>query len=367
MPYAAGGLVEPTPHGGEVFTVGREHGFHPRQILDFSSSINPLGPPPSAIRELKEALWKISVYPDSNYHDFRSAVAEYLGLSSTENVVEGNGSTELIYLFASLFAAKAKAIIPLPTFGEYERAVLINSGVPAHVACDENFGMSFDRILDAMEDGSRILFLCNPNNPTSLTTPKTKLLRLIETASEKDVKVLLDETFVEFVDEGEASLSSRVEEYPNLFIIRSLTKFFALPGLRIGYGLASRKLAKQLRSAKMPWSVNALAQEAAIAALHDLPYIEKSRKVVARERDYLYSKLKQIKNLTPIRPEANFILSKILKGGDAVELQRELLAKRILIRDCSSFRGLGGEYFRVAVKLRKQNVLLLSALKEALG
>jgi threonine-phosphate decarboxylase len=364
---AAGELVEPTPHGGEVFRVGREHGFHPRQILDFSSSINPLGPPPSAIHELKESLWKIPIYPDNNYHDFRSAVTEYLGLSSTENVVEGNGSTELIYLFASLFAGKERAIIPLPTFEEYERAILINGGIPVHISYEENFGIAIDRILNAIDNNSGVLFLCNPNNPTSLTIPKRKLLRLIERASEKDVKVLLDETFVEFVEEGEVSLSSRVEEFPNLFIIRSLTKFFALPGLRIGYGLASRKTAERFRSAKMPWSVNALAQDAAIAALHDLPYIQKSRKVVTRERDYLYSKLKQVKSLAPFKPEANFILSRILGGMDASELQRELLGKRVLIRDCSSFKGLGKEYFRVSVKLTKQNAFLISALKEALG
>lgn len=366
MLRAAGELVEPTPHGGEVFKVAREYGFHPREILDFSSSINPLGPPPSAIHKLKEAMWKIPIYPDTSYHEFRSAVAEYLGLSSIDNVVEGNGSTELIYLFTSLFAGKAKAIIPHPTFGEYERAVLISGGVPVHISCDDNFGVNLDRILNAFENGSDLLFLCSPNNPTSLTIPKRKLLKLIEKASEKDVKVLLDETFVEFVDEGEASLSSRVEEFPNLFIIRSLTKFFALPGLRIGYGVASRKLVERLRGAKMPWSVSALAQDAAIAALRDLPYIERSRRVVARERDYLYSKLKHIRKLTPFKPEANFILSRIVRGIDGSELQRELLAKRVLIRDCSSFRGLGRAYFRVSVRLRKENSLLLSELKEAL-
>jgi threonine-phosphate decarboxylase len=193
---------------------------------------------------------------------------------------------------------------------------------------------------------------------------KRELLKLVELACNRNAHVFLDQTFIEFTDEPDSSLSSHVEEFPNLFVARSLTKTFALTGLRIGYGLASRRLTSQLRRVKMPWSVNVLAQEAAIAALRDKPYLEKSRKLIARERDFLYSELKTIHGLTPFRPEANFILLRITRGLTAKQLKTSLLDKHILIRDCSSFRGLRDNYFRIAVKLRNQNRHLLSTLKD---
>ncbi len=368
MSSAATNLIEPCVHGGEVFEVAREHGIDPRKILDFSSNVNPLGPPSSALKSLKKALWMIPHYPDSSYHDFRKAAAEYADVSAIENVIEGNGSMELIYLFAELFVRGGdRTLIPIPTFGEYERAVRSRGGKPVCLECEPSLTVAVDRVASELDKGCKALFLSSPNNPSSKTIPKKDLLALIDLAFNRGVQVLLDETFIEFTDDHESGLSSRAEEFPNLFIIRSLTKIFALTGLRIGYGLASRKLAEQLRRAKMPWSVNVLAQEAGIAALHDRAFMESSRRVIEKERNFLYSGLKKIPRLTPFSPEANFILSRISQGLTAEELKAALLEKRILIRDCSSFKGLGKDYFRVSVKLRKQNTALLSALKEVLS
>jgi len=273
-----------------------------------------------------------------------------------------------MYLFAEVFVKEGdKVLVPIPTFGEYERAVRNNGGSSVYVPCKSNFTIDVDRLTDGLHNGCKAVFLSSPNNPTSKIIVKKDLLKLIESAHNTGAYVFLDEAFIEFTEDGEPGLSSRIEEFPNLFVARSLTKIFALTGLRIGYGVGSRKLTKQLRKSKMPWSVNVLAQQAAIAALRDRPYLERSRKLIFKERDFLYSQLEKVPGLNSYVPESNFILSEIKRRLTANELKTRLLNKSILIRDCSSFDGLNENYFRVAVKLRGQNRLLLSGLKEILS
>lgn len=366
VPPTASSLADPSVHGGEVFEIARLRGLNAKRIVDFSANINPLGPPSLALRHVKNATWMIPYYPDISYCDFRKAAAEYSGVPTSENVIEGSGSTELIYLFAEYCVREGdKVLIPIPTFGEYERAVRSRGGLPIYVPSQREFALDVHRLADELDSGCKAVFLSSPNNPSSKTVTKRDLLRLVELASNRNVHVFLDETFVEFTEDG-TGLPPRVEEFPNLFVARSLTKIFALAGLRIGYGLASRKLIEQLRGAKMPWSVNILAQEAAIAALRDKSYLRRSRRLIAKEREFLYSGLAKIKRLTPFRPEANFVLSRITQGLTARELKSSLLDRSILIRDCSSFRGLQDNYFRISVKLRKENRLLLSVLREVL-
>ena len=368
MSPATENLVDPSVHGGEVFEIARQLGLNARELLDFSSSVNPLGPPSLAIKGLRNAMWMVPHYPDISYHDFRDAAAEYARVPTSENVIEGSGSTELIYLFAEVFVREGdRVLIPIPTFGEYERAVRNRGGLPIRVPCKRDFTIDRDGFADKLDRKCKAVFLSTPNNPTSKTIATKDLLKLVELVSNTNARVFLDETFIEFTEDGDAGLSRRIEELPNLFVARSLTKVFALTGLRIGYGLASYGLTKQLRKAKMPWSVSVLAEQAAIAAFHDQSYLERSRRLIAKERDFLYSELRKIKGLTPFRPEANFVLSRITGGLTAKELKGSLVNKSILIRDCSSFAGLNENYFRVSVKLRKQNRQLLSALREALN
>lgn len=366
MTFATSKATEQCVHGGEVWRIAREHGLDPSNILDFSSNINPLGPPPSSLKRIKDNLWKIPYYPDRSYNNFRHQVAKYLKLDTIENIVEGSGSTELINLFAELLIREGdKVVIPVPTYGEYERIVRIRRGIPVPILPARHFALNIDLILKELENDCKALILCNPNNPTSTIIQRDDLLSIINVAYNKGVYVLVDESFVEFADEAKISLSRRVEEFANLFIIRSLTKFYALPGLRIGYGLAPIKLADRLRKVKMPWSLNSLAEEAGISALDDSKYKRKTMELISRESRYLYSKLNEIRGIATFKPEANFILLKILSGMTADALKETLLDKySILIRDCSSFTGLGRKYFRISVRLRNENSSLISALKE---
>jgi threonine-phosphate decarboxylase len=361
--------LKPCVHGGEVWEAASKIGLRKEEILDFSSNVNPLGPSKKALESIKANLTHISSYPDSDSTELRKAIATRFKGISKDNVIAGNGSTELIYLFVETFMKKGDvALIPAPTFGEYERAVRKMGEEPKHVKPNPDFQFSpavFARDLS----GAKIVFFCNPNNPTSVLTPPENLTAIVKRALEENVFVFLDEDFLEFVDEEENfSLIGKIRRYPNLFVLRSFTKIFGLTGLRIGYGIASEEIINILLNAKIPWNVNCLAQAAAIAALGDEEHLKKTRELIKGEKPFLMRELMQIKAFKVFPADANFILIDIRQSGyTAAQLKEKMLRDGILIRDCTSFRGLDEYYIRIAVKTRRENERLLETLKKTVG
>jgi L-threonine-O-3-phosphate decarboxylase len=357
--------LKPCAHGGEILDAAGKSGFKREEILDFSSSVNPLGPSEKALEAAKNSFKEIATYPDSNSNELRQAIADHFdGLSKT-NVIVGNGSTELMYLFAETFMKKGDtAVIPAPTFGEYESAVRKTGETPKFVRLDRNFNVEATVFAHEMV-GAKIVFLCNPNNPTSILIPTETLTGIIEQALEQDSLVFLDEDFLEFVENEQAlSMINKIKAYPNLFILRSFTKIFGLTGLRIGYGIASEEIINVLLCAKIPWNVNCLAQAAAVAALKDKGHLRVTRELIKKEKAFLSAELEKIKSLKVFQPDANFFFIDIRKSGlTATELKNKLLRQGILIRDCTSFRGLDPYFIRVAVKTRVENERLIEALK----
>jgi L-threonine-O-3-phosphate decarboxylase len=327
--------------------------------------VNPLGPSKKALEAAKNSFKEIPAYPDSNSNELRQAIASHFNVLNKNNVVVGNGSTELIYLFAEAFMKKGDtAIIPAPTFGEYESAVRKTGETPKFVKLDGNFNIEANAFEQEMA-GAKIVFLCNPNNPTSILVPNETLTGIIERALEQDSLVFLDEDFLEFVENEKAlSLINKIKSYPNLFILRSFTKIFGLTGLRVGYGIASEEIINVLLCAKIPWNVNCLAQAAAVAALKDQEHLRVTRELIKKEKTQLLTELAEIKSFKIFQPDANFFFIDIRKSGlTATELKNKLLREGILIRDCTSFRGLDQYYIRVAVKTRVENEQLIEALK----
>lgn len=361
--------LKPCVHGGEVWEVMSRTGLRRDEILDFSANVNPLGPSPLALESVKNNLDCIPYYPDSDCNLLREAIAKYLGGVSRENVILGNGSTEIIHLFAEVFIERGDlALIPVPTFGEYEKAVRKMGGKPRYIRLSRDFHIDLGSFLHQME-GAKIIFLCNPNNPTSTLILHDSLLKIVEKAYEGDALVFLDESFIEFVDEEERfSMVSEVENYPNLFVLRSFTKVFGLAGLRVGYGVAHSEVASLLLRAKVPWNVNCLAQAAAIAALNDDEYLRRTWRLIKDEKAFLLRELRGIRGFKVYPAHANFILINIRDSGfTAAELKERLLKYGILIRDCSSFRGLDEYYIRVAVRTRWENEKFIKSLKDILN
>lgn len=360
--------LEPCVHGGEVWEIAEETGLSVEDLVDFSSSINPLGPSPRALEAIKNSFDKITLYPDSNSTALREALACHFGNINKNNVIVGNGSTELIYLFAQVFLKRGDvALVAAPSFGEYANAIVKSGGKSKHLKLTHDFQIELNAFLEEME-GLRAVFLCNPNNPTSMLIPDNTLREIIEKALEEEVVVLLDEDFIEFVeDEKRHSLVNRISKYPNVFVLRTFTKFYGLTGLRVGYGIADEETIDVFSKAKMPWNVNSLAQAAARAAMADEEHSRRTIELMKEEKKFLSNELSRIDGFHVFPADTNFILVDVRKTGfRASQLREKMIRHGLLVRDCSSFIGLDTFYVRVAVRTRKENERLLDAFRKVL-
>ena len=349
-------------HGGNVEEIARKYDLREEEIIDFSANINPLGPPSKVIKALKENLDKIARYPDPEAIDLREELSKYLKINP-ENIIVGNGAIELIHLICRVLKPE-KSLIVVPAFSEYESAL-------KSVGCKTHFFplKSRDNLRLDIEELSRnlknidLLFLCNPNNPAGQLINKADMLKIADITRKRGIFLVIDEVFMDFVeDEKEETLIQEAIKRNNLFVIRSLTKFFALPGIRIGYGIGNKRLLKKLKIHKEYWSVNALAQIAGIAALKDKEYVKKTKELISKERKFLYHKLSKINGLRPYSSVANFIFCRLTTNRvNSTIIRKKLIQKNILIRDCSSFRSLNNRYIRIAVRTHRENLHLINS------
>ena len=357
-------------HGGNIYKIYREKGM--KEILDYSSNINPYGLPKKFERAVIENLSVLEKYPDPDYVELREEIAK-TNKVELKNIIVGNGATEIIFLYMKVLKAK-KILIVSPTFGEYERAM---KATLDDIQVDyfkleeaENFVLNIEKIKTELQKKYDLLVICNPNNPTGQFLSIKELEKILGKCTEVGTKLFVDEAFVEFVEDwGEKSIIKTEKNKKNLFVLRAFTKFFAIPGLRLGYGICfdDEFMIKMLEK-KEPWSVNNIAELAGKILLQDREYIEKTNNWIKIEKKYMYENLKEIEGLKTYKTEINFILVKIkneyLDKVNAQILREKMLEKGILIRDASNFVYLNDNYFRLAVKDRKNNVRVLEALKE---
>ncbi len=347
-------------HGG-IYSVAD----HKKVRLDFSSSVNPLGAPKGAIKVIERQAGKLApVYPDPECRDLKKSLSRYLGVDAGQIAV-GNGAVEIIYWFAEAFAKK-RVVIPAPTFCEYELASEKAGARFTFFQLSDDFSLDADAIIKSAM-GADAVFMCNPNNPTGLLSTDA-VKRVIEGVDPSATKILLDECFIELIDKPEENtLVGMVRDHGNLVVLRSLTKSFGMAGLRLGYSVSSPALVQKMQARKTPWSVNGLAQAAGIAALEDRKHVARARALVARERKFLHDRIKKA-GLTPLRSDANYFLVQLPCGGDSKVFCKQLLKKtRVLVRDCSTFTGMGdgnnSQYIRIAVRMHEENVALIQALE----
>ncbi|MFZ0185039.1 MAG: histidinol-phosphate transaminase [Nitrosotalea sp.] len=341
-------------HGG-IFSSGIGNDSN---LLDFSSNVNPLGFPPR-VRDAFKNLSQVSVYPDPNSSELRTHLQKYTAIP-TNQIIVGNGATEIIYNYCNAFLRKQKVLVQIPTFGEYESAAKLNGAIISFfktMNLNENLSEFQDMITK-----KNCIFLCNPNNPTGVLIKRKNMLKILESAYDKSTMVFLDECFIELVPAGNESVISYLKEFDNLFILRSLTKSFGLAGLRIGYGLGNKKMIEILQKIKIPWNVSGIAQKSAINALSDKLHLSKTLHLVKKESKFLIGSISKIKGFTCYNSDTNFILIKSKIKSNQV--QDKLLKKNILIRDCKTFRGLDNNFIRIAVRTHEDNLKLIEALRE---
>ena len=338
-------------------------------MLEFSGPINFLGPSPKAVEAVKQYAKLIRFYPDPNPVEFKSEIAKYIGHGvEEENVILGNGSIELIYTITEILPRGFKSLIPVPSFSEYEKAALRVGGETVFVQLPENFALETEKIKRAVTGDTKIMCICNPHSPSGTLYSKETVLDLVDFCHKKDVIFSVDENYIEFAEKGQdTTLAGMVKEYENLFVIRSVTKFYGMPGIRFGYGIAAGNLIEKLETVRLPWSINGLAGVATLAAFKDTEFIENTKRTIAKERAQFAKNLSEIEGLHVYPSVTNFLLVKILNRKITSTMLKELLAKeRILIRDCCTFVGLDDSYFRVTVRSAEDNQKLVETLKQIL-
>jgi threonine-phosphate decarboxylase len=353
-------------HGGNVHAAARELRRPIGSILDFSASINPLGPSPNALRALVDAAHLVQHYPDPDCHRLKRAIERRWHISP-DRIVVGNGSTELIDVMPRALSIHS-AVIVGPTYAEYVRAVRHAGGRIRMVMAkkEEEYRPPLEQVLRRLSRQQRTrpaidaIFICHPNSPTGRPCRLQDLHALFVAAERAGVWVVVDESFIEYCES--LTCLPELPSYGRLIILRSFTKFYGLPGLRIGYSVSSPHVAEVLRRSLPPWSVNMVAQRAAEAALMDDRHARRCLAYVGRERARVAMQLSSLHGLTVIPSSANFLLIELPRPFRARVIMAELRRRGMLIRDCSSTDGCTARMIRIAVRAKHDNDRLLAAL-----
>lgn len=338
-------------HGGDIYR-------HP-DVLDFSANINPLGTPESVIRAAQESMLRVAHYPDAHQEKLKQALSAYEQVPG-EWLICGNGAAELIFALVQAVRPK-QALIPAPTFAEYEQALRgADCRITYEFLKEENDFRLDVGILNQLTEEVDILFLCNPNNPTGLLTDRELLEKIADVCEEKKIRLVADECFLDFVEgQEQLTLKRKLKAGRKLFILKAFTKRYAMAGLRLGYGIsADSELLDAMEQRLQPWNVSIPAQEAGIAALREQSYVERAKMLVRQEKRYLIGELRKL-GYQVYDSCANYIFFR----GEA-DLGRKLLQEQIMIRDCSNYPGLTKGYYRIAVRLHQENELLLKAVRK---
>lgn len=373
-------------HGGNIHMASRKTGIPEKRIIDFSASINPLGMPVSARLALRRQFSLLGHYPEPFAEGLSEQLGHMLGVD-LGSIICGNGSTELIYLIPRTLKPR-HVLITAPTFSEYEKACR-NNGHELQVTSyklqkENNFDVDADGFIEAIEQQNsraaeqqgenatellryssnapiNLAFICNPNNPTGRLLRKKDVLKIADAAKRLGCYLVVDEAFIDFCPDE--SVAHEVAGNPFLIVLRSLTKFYALAGLRLGYGIFPHAVAEMLKRQKEPWTVNSLAQAAGKASIKDLVYQESSLAVIQAEKEFMENEFEKI-SVHYLPSAANYYL---LQLENAQQVIRALEEKGILVRDCSNFDGLDRTYIRVAVRSRRENTRLIREVRRICG
>jgi threonine-phosphate decarboxylase len=354
--------LAPHHHGGQPQMAFHRLGLTPRSVIDFSVNVNPLGPPQEFLDLWPALRDEASHYPTPEGEGVRQFYGERFGLAE-ENVLPANGSAELIYLVPRVLKLKRAAVMA-PSFHDYERALRLGGAETVFIPLlpGDSFKPPAPEKIEFEIAGCDSLFVGTPNNPTGTVIPRDDLLRLCR--RHPKIWFLIDEAFGQFQENYEAmSLMTEACRLPNLLIFHSMTKFYGLPGLRLGALIGHQAALSQLREGKEPWTVNSVAEKAAPVLARCTVYEERTRRFVASERKRIAGLLCDEPGLFLFPGAANFFLARWEASDDLDDLLRPLLADGLCVRDCRNFRGLEGNYFRFAIRKKTENDLLCATLK----
>ena len=353
-------------HGSDIEKICAYYHLNKEDIVKFGANVNPLGLSASVKKEIAENVDLFSSYPDRDYVSLRNTISEYCRIPA-EFILPGNGSSELISLLIQERAPKHTLILG-PTYSEYSRELSFSGSTQEyyHLQESKDFEPDIPDLCKKLEQGYDFLILCNPNNPTSSAISQQDLRQLISFCAKKNIFVMIDETYVEFAPDINAITAVPLtREFTNLMVLRGVSKFFAAPGMRLGYGITGNMdFLSKMREKQTPWSLNSMGAFAGEIMLQDEDYIRQTRELILSERTRMIKELKSVPTYKVYPAYANFILLKILKPGlTSYDVFEACIRQGLIIRDCSSFQCLDGEFVRFCIMMPEDNSRLVEVLK----
>ncbi|MDC9594848.1 threonine-phosphate decarboxylase CobD [Xenorhabdus sp. IM139775] len=351
-------------HGGDIIGIALQQGLPANGLIDFSANINPLGAPERVKTLIKNSLADIEKYPDVEYRHLHQAIANAHQCDSTA-VIAGNGATELIYALIRYLNPK-RALLLTPGFAEYRRALQQTGTEIIDYPLTEENGFQPDlRLLDALSTVQPdCVFIATPNNPTGLMPDNRFMQSLVAYCERQGISLIVDESFIDFLPDNRGVLP-QCAATKHLYVLRSMTKFFAIPGLRLGY-LVSGNIAgiAEMKYRREPWSINAFAARVGEILFDEHDYIAATHQWLQSQQQYLWTQLSAFPALTVWPPSANFLFFRCHKPN--VDLWQALLKQRLLIRHCKNYAGLDPRYYRIAVRSEWENQRLIAAMQQVL-
>ena len=352
-------------HGSDIEKICEVYHLNQKDIVKFGANVNPLGLSENVKKQLASHLDILSSYPDRDYTTLRNTISEYCNVPA-EFILPGNGSSELIALLIQERNPKHTLILG-PTYSEYSRELSFSGSTQEyyHLREEDNFVLNVDDLCQTLEGNYDFLIICNPNNPTSSAITREDLQKLLTFCAEKNIFVMIDETYVEFApDISEITAVTLTKEFTNLMVLRGVSKFYAAPGMRLGYGITGNlDFLKKMKEKQVPWSLNSLGALAGELMLQDKDYIHRTRELILSERTRLLQALVEVPTYKTYPAYANFILLKIQKPFlTSYDVFDACIRQGLMIRDCSSFECLDGEYIRFCIMNLEDNTRLLNIL-----
>lgn len=350
-------------HGGDLDIIEKNYNIAKSEIIDFSGNINPLGVSSNIKEKIANNLDILSTYPDKDYIDLKKSISNYCNCNY-DNILVGCGASELISLCIKNIMPK-KTLVVSPSYSEYERELkIINCNTTLFYTNENDFSVDIEKLINEIKKVDLVI-LCNPNNPTGSAINKNDIKKILENCK----FLMVDETYAEFSnDEDDILCSSLTNTYENLFVIRGTSKFFSVPGIRLGYAICgNKKIIEDIENKKLPWSVNSIANLIGITMFNDKEYIDATIKLITTQKKYILKELSPLKNLKIYDSKCNFLLCKILNNKTtSTKLFETLIKKKILIRDAKNFPFLDERFFRFCILKEEENKTLIKNLKNIL-
>ncbi|MCL2157252.1 MAG: histidinol-phosphate transaminase [Methanobrevibacter sp.] len=355
--------LDPYVPGRSQEEIAEEFHLKKEDIIKLGSNENPWGPSKKAIIATQKELNNINRYPESDLFELKKEIANYSGVDTDEIIVGGDGADEIIDVLAKVFINPGdEFIVPLPSYMYYEFLFKPYGAVAKYGKWDlEENKLNLDSVLDAITEKTKVIFLCTPNNPTGTLIPQEDIIKVLKAT---EAVVVVDEAYFEYSKVDNVNL---INSYPNVFIMRTMSKVLGLAGMRIGYGLANREMIEYMHRIKPVFSLTKLSYVAALNTLKDKEFITESIEKGIESREFLFKELSKIKSLNVFKSYSNYILIGIRKTGfTASEITKELLKKGIIVRDCTSFKGLDEYWIRVSIGTMEENEKFIAIINTIL-